>query len=141
MELLEKQDLTFLRGGGEMGERIRSKDWSQTPLGSPLSWPQSLRTAISILLNSQFPMFVWWGPELITIYNDPYRAVMGAKHPEGLGLPGPLVWAEIWDVVGPLANNVIQEGVSNWAEDQLLNINRRGFLEETYFTFSYSPVL
>lgn len=141
MTTQEGQELAFLKGGGEMGELIRSKDWSTTTLGTPQSWPQSLRTTVSLLLHSQFPMFVWWGPQMITIYNDAYRLIMGEKHPQGLGEAGPLVWSEIWDVVGPLADQVMNEGVSNWAEDQLLFINRRGYIEESYFTFSYSPVL
>jgi signal transduction histidine kinase len=140
MAVQEGQELAFLKGGGEMGELIRSKDWSTTTLGSPQSWPQSLRTAVSLLLHSQFPMFVWWGPQMITIYNDAYRLIMAEKHPQALGEAGPLVWSEIWDVVGPLADQVMNEGVSNWNEDQLLYINRRGYTEESYFTFSYSPV-
>ena len=140
MAVQEGQKLAFLKGGGEMGELIRSKDWSTTTLGPPQSWPQSLRTAISLLLHSQFPMFVWWGPQMITIYNDAYRLIMAEKHPQALGEAGPLVWSEIWDVVGPLADQVMKEGVSNWNEDQLLYINRRGYTEESYFTFSYSPV-
>jgi signal transduction histidine kinase len=141
MELKEVKRLYFIEGGGEMGELIRSKDWSQTPLGSPGNWPSSLRTAVMILLHSRFPMFVWWGEEMITIYNDAYRIIAGEKHPQALGRPGMEVWPEIWDVVGPLAQLVMKEGRSNWAEDQLLFINRRGYVEESYFTFSYSPVL
>lgn len=136
----EMQGLGFLKGGGVMGELIRTKDWSQTPLGTPQTWPQSLKTAVSILLNSRFPMFVWWGPQLLTFYNDAYMVIAGEKHPEALGTPGPDVWAEIWDVVGPMADQVMQEGTPTWADDQLLYINRFGFVEETYFTFSYSPV-
>lgn len=130
----------FFRGGGEMGELIRSFNWSQTALGSPDQWPEALRTATSILLNSRFPMFVWWGPEMITIYNDSYRIILGDKHPFALGRPGPLVWPEIWNIVGPLADKVKLQGASTWAEDQLLYINRHGYTEESYFTFSYSPV-
>ena len=80
---------SFLKGGGEMGELIRSKDWSTTPLGSPDTWSQSLRTSVSILLHSRFPMFVWWGPGLTTIYNDAYRVIAGDKHPRALGESGP----------------------------------------------------
>ena len=140
MEVSEKESLGFLKDGGDMGVRIRSKDWSRSVVGPPEEWPQSLRTAISILLNSQFPMFVWWGPELITFYNDAYIPIAGKKHPAALGEPGPKVWAEIWDVVGPLAERVMTEGQSTWSEDQVLYMNRKGYLEETYFTFSYSPV-
>lgn len=134
------RQLTFLQGGGEMGKLIRSYDWSQTSLGLPDQWPESLRVSTSILLNSQFPMFVWWGPEMITLYNDAYRIILGEKHPYALGHCGPDVWAEIWDVVGPLANKVLTGGGSTWAEDQILYMNRHGYTEETYFTFSYSPV-
>ncbi|GEO07808.1 sensor histidine kinase [Segetibacter aerophilus] len=140
MAAKEAETFPFLRGGGEMGELIRAKDWSDTPLGSPECWEANLRAAISILLNSQFPMFIWWGPEETTIYNDPYRAILGKKHPNALGAPGSKVWSEIWDVVGPLALRVQKQGESNWAEDQLLYINRLGYLEESYFTFSYSPI-
>lgn len=133
--------LIFLQGGGEMGELIRSYNWSQSIIGPPGKWPECLRIATSILLNSQFPMFVWWGPERLTIYNDAYRVILAEKHPNALGGYGPVVWAEIWDVVGPLADKVMAEGVSTWAEDQILYINRHGYTEETYFTFSYSPIL
>lgn len=140
MVLHKAQRLTFLKGGGEMGEMIRLKDWSNSPIGAPEEWPPSLRASVSIILNSQFPMFVWWGLELITIYNDSYRLIAGDKHPKALGEPGQKVWSEIWDIVGPLANEVMVNGTSTWAEDQLLNINRRGYTEESYFTFSYSPL-
>jgi PAS domain S-box-containing protein len=137
----EGNNIAFLSGGGEMGKLMRSKDWSLTPLGSPETWPQCLQISISILLNSQFPMFVWWGEDYLTFYNDAYRVILADKHPKALGASGPIVWSEIWDVVGPMAYRVRVEGRSNWAEDQLLYINRHGFVEETYFTFSYSPVL
>lgn len=140
MHVIETQDLSFLKGNGEMVTLVREKNWDDTALGPLDQWPQSLRTTVNILLNSQFPMFVWWGPSMITIYNDAYRMIAGEKHPAALGEAGSKVWTEIWDVVGPLALKVMSEGVSNWAEDQLLFINRRGFIEETYFTFSYSPV-
>jgi hypothetical protein len=136
MAVKEAEGFAFLKGGGEMGELIRTKDWSTTSIGPPDTWESSLRTSISILLNSQFPMFVWWGPEQITIYNDAYRAILGEKHPAALGGSGSKVWREIWDVVGPLARQVLEQGISNWAEDQLLYINRRGYVEESYFTFS-----
>ncbi|WP_018612273.1 ATP-binding protein [Segetibacter koreensis] len=136
----EANVLTFLQGGGEMGQLVRSKDWSNSAIGTPDKWPQSLRSCISILLNSQFPMFIWWGPDLTTIYNDAYRIIAAEKHPKALGESGRKVWSEIWDVVGPLADAVMVEGASTWAEDQILFINRHGYVEESYFTFSYSPV-
>lgn len=137
---VETPGLSFLQCAGEMGALIRNFDWSKTPLGPPENWPENLRVSTSILLNSQFPMFVWWGPEMITIYNDAYRVILGDKHPDALGNSGPKVWAEIWDVVGPLADKVMKDGTSNWSEDQILYMNRHGYLEETYFTFSYSPI-
>ena len=122
-----------------MGSLTRAFNWEITPLGAPEAWPQSLRVAVSLLLNSRFPMFIWWGEERITLYNDAYKVILGEKHP-ALGKRGEDVWKEIWDVVGPLADRVMNEGESTWAEDQLLNINRQGFIEEAYFTFSYSPL-
>jgi PAS domain S-box-containing protein len=133
-------DFPFLAGGGEMGGLTRKYDWAKTSLGSPDQWPQSLRTAVSILLNSQFPMFVWWGKELTTIYNNSYKIIAGDKHPNLLGKSGREAWAEIWDDLAPLVEKVFN-GASTWSEDLLLYINRRGFIEETYFTFSYSPIL
>jgi PAS domain-containing protein len=139
--MINKENLApaFLNNGGEMGERIRLKDWNNTVIGSPESWPQSLRTSINILLNSQFPMFVWWGKELITFYNDSYIAIAGEKHPSLLGKSGKAAWQEIWEDLEPLVEHVFK-GTSTWSEDLLLNINRHGYVEETYFTFSYSPV-
>jgi PAS domain S-box-containing protein len=135
----EVQSLAFLKGGGEMGDRIRAKDWSSTPIGTPDQWPQSLRTSVNILLNSQLPMFVWWGKELTTIYNDAYSIVAGEKHPDLLGKSGQEGWAEIWPDLDPLVKSVFS-GTATWSEDQVLYINRYGYVEETYFTFSYSPV-
>ncbi len=122
-----------------MGERIRSKDWSSTILGSPDRWPQSLRTTVSIILNSQFPMFVWWGEDLVTIYNDAYSPIAGEKHPDLLGRSGKEGWIEIWNDLSPLVKSVFA-GKATWSEDQPLYMNRYGYVEETYFTFSYSPV-
>jgi signal transduction histidine kinase/DNA-binding response OmpR family regulator len=126
--------------GGVMGQRIRDKDWSATPLGPIAGWPQSLRTAVSICTESRFPMLVWWGPHAVQIYNDAYVPVLGAKHPRSLGQSGMECWAEIWDVLGPLYNQVMQHGQSTWSDDLLLLMDRYGYVEETYFTFSYSPI-
>lgn len=130
----------FLQGGGEMGARTRQFDWSKTSLGCPGQWPQGLRTATSILLNSQFPMFVWWGPELVTIYNDSYKIIAGDKHPHLLGKSGREAWAEIWPDLHPLVEDVFR-GNATWSEDLRLYIKRSERVEETYFTFSYSPIL
>ena len=132
--------LTFLDNGGKMGKLMREKDWSKTPVGTPDTWPQSLRTAVNLVLNSRFPMFIWWGKDLTTFYNDAYRIIAGEKHPALLGTSGRVGWAEIWKDLSPLVDSVFN-GQSTWSEDQLLYINRRGHIEETYFTFSYSPVV
>ncbi|HEX8358210.1 MAG TPA: ATP-binding protein [Segetibacter sp.] len=136
----ETVEHSFLQGGGAMGELARGFDWSRSSIGSPSNWPQSLRTAVNIILNSRFPMFIWWGKEMTMIYNDAYREIMGDKHPKSFARPGMEIWSEIWDVVGPLSESVLLEGKSTWSEDQLLFINRHGYEEESYFTFSYSPI-
>ncbi|AEI51817.1 PAS domain-containing sensor histidine kinase [Runella slithyformis] len=132
----------FLSGGGEMGELMRRYDWGHTSLGPPGRWPQSLRTTLGILLNSKFPMFLWWGPELICFYNDAYRPSLGnnGKHPYALGKPGEEVWPEIWSIIKPLIDSVLLNGEATWSEDQLIPIYRNGHLEDVYWTFSYSPV-
>ncbi len=131
----------FLSGGGEMGEIMRSFDWSRSPLGDPEQWSQPLKTSLSICLNSRFPIIIWWGPELAVLYNDDYIPMLGAKHPDrALGLAGEQVWREVWPTVGPLLDRVMQQGEANWADDLQLFINRGGYLEECYFRFSYSPI-
>jgi signal transduction histidine kinase len=131
--------LAFLQGGGELGELIRSKDWSETPLGPPETWPQSLRTTLGILLNSRYPMFVFWGPHLVKVYNDGYRPITGYKHPWALGRPAHEVWPEIWSDIKPLVDRALG-GEPTWSDDLMLFMERNGFPEEVYFTFSYSPV-
>ncbi|HEY3840718.1 MAG TPA: hypothetical protein VGL72_29300, partial [Bryobacteraceae bacterium] len=133
--------LDFLAGGGEMGARIRAFDWSAHPLGAPEKWPQSLKTAVSLILNSQHPMWLGWSPEISFLYNDAYLHVLGlAKHPWALGRPAAQVWEEIWDVCGPLAEKVFAEGHASFVDDVRLFMNRGDFLEETYYSFSYSPI-
>lgn len=126
---------------GTMGELIRNKDWSTTSLGAIESWPQSLKTAVSIILNSQHPMFVAWGSEQVFIYNDAYIQVLSlSKHPWALGQPFAQVWKEIWDVCGPIAARVFQEAKASFVDNVRLFMQRVGYLEETYFSFSYSPI-
>ena len=132
--------LIFLSGGGEMGDLIRTRDWSGNILGEPLYWPQNLQTAVSICLNSRLPMVIWWGKDLIKIYNDAYSKIIGAKHPHALGSKGKDVWPEIWPVVGPVLQTVLQTGEATFREDQFLINERNGYAEEYYFTFSYSAV-
>src|SRR3954468_20560485 len=129
-----------LAGGGETGVLMRSFDWSRTPLGPVEGWPQSLRTIVSTCLNSRFPILVWWGPDLVMLYNDAYRDIVGSKHPHALGAPGREVWPEIWPIIGPMLDGVISRGEATWSENTLLRLVRRGFPEECYFTFSYSPI-
>src|SRR5690349_2543952 len=124
-----------------MGELVREHDWSQSPLGEPSTWPQSLRTVTNVCLNSRFPILVWWGPHLAMIYNDGYVPMLGDKHPAALGAPGREVWSEIWHVIAPMLDGVLQEGRATWSQDQLLLMTRSGYEEETYFTWSYSPIV
>jgi hypothetical protein len=131
----------FLAGGGEMGALTRAYDWSASPLGAPETWSQSLRTALRILLNTNHPMFIWWGEELIQFYNDAYRQTMGPeRHPSALGQRGRECWAEIWDIIGPQIEQVMSGGGATWHENQLVPITRHGRLEQVYWTYSYSPI-
>ncbi|HZG45642.1 MAG TPA: PAS domain-containing protein, partial [Allosphingosinicella sp.] len=129
----------FLLGGGEMGAAMRAHDWAATPLGPPDQWPQALKTAASILLSSKFPMFLAWGPELIFLYNDGYAEILGGKHPAALGKPFQEVWAEIWPDIAPIVDRALAGEATYW-ENLPLTMNRRGFDEPTWFTFSYSPL-
>lgn len=133
----------YLSGGGEMGRLTRDFNWISTPLGPPENWPYSLLTAVSIVLNSRFPMFIWWGDDLIQFYNDAYRPSLGnqGKHPAALGQRGADCWQEIWPVIKPLIDQVRAGGESTWSEDQLIPIYRNGRLEDVYWTFSYSKLL
>ena len=131
----------WLTGGGEMGQLIRDYDWSQTSLGPIESWPQSLRSAVSILLPSKAQIAMFWGPDLVTLYNDAYRPVLGKKHPAALGLPGREVWSELWDTgLRSLFEGVLQNGEAFWANDRPFYMERFGFPEETFFDISYDPV-
>jgi PAS domain S-box-containing protein len=131
----------FLAGGGEMGALTRAYDWSASPLGKPETWPQSLRTAVRILLNTNHPMFIWWGPELIQFYNDAYRQTMGPEgHPGALGQGGRECWTEIWDIIGPQIEQVMSGGGATWHENQLVPVTRHGKLEQVYWTYGYSPI-
>jgi signal transduction histidine kinase/CheY-like chemotaxis protein len=133
-------DDVFL-AGGEMGARMRAYPWETTPLGRVEQWPQSLRTAVSICLASRFPILLWWGPKLVMLYNDAYRPLLGtSKHPTALGQVGTECWPEIWDIIGPMLHGVLERGEATWSDDQLLTLDRNGYLEECYFTFSYSPI-
>ena len=123
-----------------MGALIRAHDWATTPLGPVHTWPQSLKSAVSILLPSKAQIVLFWGPELTAIYNDAYAPVFGAKHPWALGRPARECWSEVWHVLGPLFDGVMKTGEAFWAKDHPFFLHRQGFLEETYFDVSYDPV-
>ena len=127
-------------GQSEMARRMRGLDWSQTALGPVDRWPQSLRTSVSTCLDCAFPIVLWWGPELAILYNDEYKQILGPeKHPSALGERGAKVWAEIWDVIGPMLKGVVERAEPTRSRDLMLQIDR-GYLEEAYFSFSYSPI-
>jgi PAS domain S-box-containing protein len=132
----------FLQGGGEMGSLTRNFDWSQTTIGTPDEWPQSLRTTVAMILSSKFPMFLWWGDNLVQFYNDAYRPSLGneGKHPLALGQNGEECWPEIWPIIYPLIRQVLDTGIATWSEDQLVPIYRNGKIEDVYWTFGYSPI-
>jgi len=130
----------WLQGAGEMGELIRNTDWAQTRLGRAANWSPALRMIVKFLLANRFPQLLWWGPEFCSVYNDAYIPILGTKHPWALGRPVSEVWNEIWHVLKPLIETPFSGGPATWMEDIPLEINRRGFFEETHFTIAYSPV-
>ena len=128
-------------GGGEVGSLIRTMNWDATPLGPLDSWPQHLRIPVGMMLSSRFAMWMGWGPELTFLYNDAYaRMTLGKKHPWALGKPAHEVWAEIWRDLEPRVSTVFKTGTATWDEALPLILERSGYSEETYHTFSYSPL-
>lgn len=132
-------DLSFLEGGGEMGKRMRTYDWSASPLGPPTTWPQPLCTLVAVMLGSQQPMFVAWGPERIMLYNNGYALMCGQRHPAALGKSFADVWYDILDTIGPILDKAYA-GVSTQMDDITYVMHRNGYPEETHFAFSYTPV-
>ncbi|WP_201860293.1 HWE histidine kinase domain-containing protein [Microvirga soli] len=128
----------FLANGGVMGERVRDHDWSSTPVGPIEAWPNSLRTAVSMMLHSKFPIYMLWGQELTSFYNDAYAPMLGSK-PEALGQSFRDVWAEAWGTVGPIAERALL-GQASYFEDLPITLERNGYPEQTWWTFSYSPI-
>jgi signal transduction histidine kinase len=125
-----------------MSELVNRYDWSSSPLGPAEAWPDSLKAAVRIVLTSGFPMWMAWGPELTFLYNDGYaRTTLGKKHPWALGRPAHEVWHEIWKEIGPLIHSVLETGEACWEEVLQLILERNGYPEETYHTFSYSPLV
>ncbi|MGZ3925085.1 MAG: hypothetical protein ACXVBJ_15030, partial [Flavisolibacter sp.] len=121
----------FLSGGGELGQRIREQDWSSTSLGPVETWPHSLRTCVRIMLTSRQPIWIGWGKELIKLYNDPYKAIVGGKHPWALGKPASVVWKDIWKDIEPMLKQVMEKDEGTYVESQLLIMERNGYPEET----------
>jgi signal transduction histidine kinase/CheY-like chemotaxis protein len=134
----ERSPPLFLSGGGEVGAMMRSQDWSRSPLGEPSTWPPALRTIVSLMLGSGFPMFCAWGKDLGFLYNDPYIPILGDKHPAALGAPFRDIWAEIWGDIYPLIERALG-GQATYMEKLPLLMHRHGYDEQTFFTFSYSP--
>jgi hypothetical protein len=123
-----------------MGEMVRQTDWAQTPLGPVAGWSQALRTTVGLVLRNGFPLCMWWGPELVQFYNDPFRPTLGDKHPAASGQPGRACWAEIWHIIGPMIEGPFSGGPAAVAEELPLLIHRNGLFEETHFRVAYSPV-
>jgi signal transduction histidine kinase len=132
--------LQFLDGGGDMGARMRAFDWQQTPLGPPANWPQSLKTIVRVMLDSRFAMWMAWGAEGTFFCNDAYLPTVGIKRDWVLGARADAVWAEIWHDIGPRIDRVLATGTATWDDGLQLFLARSGYLEETFHTFSYSPV-
>ena len=129
----------FLSGGGEMGQRIRDFDWSLSALGNFTTWSQSLQSALSICLNSNFPIAIYWGKELTLLYNDAWSPIPGSKHPRALGRAAKEVWPEIWDAIEPQFQKAFA-GEPGGSKDALLLMQRHGYTEECYFDFTFTPV-
>src|SRR6202453_2401468 len=127
-------------GNSDLAGRIRAYDWSKNSLGPPETWPKSLRTAVGIMLTSRQPIWIGWGRELIYLYNDPYKSIIGGKHPWALGKPVSLVWREIWQDIEPMLSQAMGGDEGTYVESKLLIMERNGYPEETYYTFSYSPI-
>jgi len=136
----QPSSLDFLSGGGELGALMRAHSWESTPLGPPGSWPHSLKMAVRIMLTSRQPIWIGWGKELTYFYNDPYKSIIGGKHPWALGRPTREVWKEIWHDIGPMLDTALGGQQGTFVESQLLIMERNGYPEETYYTFSYSPI-
>ena len=135
------EDMTaFMAGGGDMGARIRAFDWAATPLGPPEVWPEVLRGALRICLNSAFPTAIYWGPDLFLMYNDGWAPIPADRHPGCLGQPARDVWGDIWSIIGPQFERVMQTGEGFAAYDQMLPMVRGGVRQETYWNYSFTAI-
>ena len=131
---------SLFAGGGEVGFLLSRIDWSKTPLGAASNWSPALRTMVGMVLKNRSPLVLWWGTELVQIYNDAFRSILASKHPRALAQPASECWSEIWSVVGPMIEAPLRGQPATGSDDLLLLVNRKGFLEETHFRFAYSPV-
>ena len=131
---------TIFVGDSEMARLMRSHNWSQTSLGAVETWPQSLRSTLSICLNSRFPIAIYWGSDNLLLYNDAWRPIVGNKHPWSLGRPGREVWSEIWDDIGPELTSVLATGKGTFHNDELLSMHRFGYVEECFFEYTFNPI-
>jgi two-component sensor histidine kinase len=136
----DRTPMSFLAGRSEMSKRMREFDWIGHPIGTPECWPQSLRSALGICLNSAFPTAIYWGSELRLLYNDPWSQIPGPRHPGCLGAPAKEVWSDIWHVIEPQFTTVIETGEGIFVDDQFLPMRRFGFVEETYWSYSFTPI-
>jgi signal transduction histidine kinase len=127
-------------GTSELARLLRGFDWQASPLGPPASWPRALKTAVGIMLTSEQPIWIGWGEELTYLYNDAYKSIIGGKHPQALGRPTRQVWSEIWGDIGPMLAQAMRGSIGTYVKSQLLIMERNGYPEETYYTFSYSPI-
>ncbi|WP_323765343.1 HWE histidine kinase domain-containing protein [Marinovum sp.] len=132
--------MDFLAGEGEMAQRIRAHDWSDHALGPAPQWPQSLRAALSICLNSAFPTAIYWGPDLRLLYNDAWAPIPGPRHPDALGQPAHEVWSDIWHIIAPQFAQVMEQGKGLFAQEQMLPMRRLGVEEETWWNYSFTPL-
>jgi two-component sensor histidine kinase len=139
-EIVPSDQLSFLAGGSEMARMIRERDWSTHPFGPPGTWPQSLRSALSICLHSAFPTAIYWGPELRLLYNDAWAPIPGPRHPAALGAPAREVWADIWHVIEPQFSELLATGEGIFVENQMLPMRRYGALETTYWNYSFTAI-
>jgi hypothetical protein len=144
MSLIKENDtannhFSLFVGGGEMASLMRSYNWETHPLGSPEGWPESLKTMMRLMLQSEFPMFIWWSEGLYMFHNDAYLPALGEKHPRALGASAREMWAEIWWQIGGIVEKIFEEGTPFYAKEMQIVLERKGFSEETYWTFSYSP--
>jgi PAS domain S-box-containing protein len=136
----EKLEQVFI-GNSEMAKRMKSFDWDNSMLGPVADWSESLKVSVRLVLAAAHPAIIWWGKHLVMLYNDAYIDVAGIKHPYALGQPGNKMWPEIWDTVGPLLNKALEVSESWFEEKSIFYIQRKEFKEETFYTFSFSPIV